>query len=217
MQGLALIVSVVAMGLGFGAAGIVGMLTGFVAAVGTGSGLAIAVAERGTGVKEQGPARTAQRMGGLVSAAACLGGAYYGGWASGWLWGGLGYIAGVGVSVVAAILPRVGRQMAFFKKKLEVAAAMRLMLRPVVGLDSDRALSEISSAGHFSDAEIERLHSEIVYLMLALWHMRFLEVARTRRVSIEPEDLTHRFMAALVSTSEMPASRRVISNLRLMG
>ena len=96
MQGLAVIVSLLAMGAGLAAAGLVGMLTGLVAVIGTGSGLAIAAAETGTAVATRGPVRVAQRLGGLVSAIACAGGAYYGGWALGWIWGGAGYLAGMG-------------------------------------------------------------------------------------------------------------------------
>ena len=45
MQGLAVIAALLAIGYGFGMAGVLGSLTGLVAALGVGSGLAIAIAE----------------------------------------------------------------------------------------------------------------------------------------------------------------------------
>ena len=54
MQGLAAIVVLLATGYGFGMAGVLGGLTGLVAAIGVGSGLAIATAESGTGVAASG-------------------------------------------------------------------------------------------------------------------------------------------------------------------
>ena len=110
MQGLAVVVTLLAMGAGFAAHGLVGTLTGIVAAVGTGSGLAIAAAERGTGVTAAGPVRIGQRLGGLISAAGCLAGAFYGGWGLGWLWGGVGYAAGMVASLVPTVFLTIGRR-----------------------------------------------------------------------------------------------------------
>ena len=87
MQGLAAIAVLLATGYGFGMAGVLGGLTGLVAAIGVGSGLAIATAESGTGVAASGDVRTAQRIGGFLAAGACLVGAVWGGWTVGWLWG----------------------------------------------------------------------------------------------------------------------------------
>ena len=87
MQGLAVIAALLAIGYGFGMAGVLGSLTGLVAALGVGSGLAIAIAESATGVAASGGVRGAQRISGFLAAGACLTGAVWGGWTVGWLWG----------------------------------------------------------------------------------------------------------------------------------
>ena len=110
MQGLAAIAVLLATGYGFGMAGVLGGLTGLVAAIGVGSGLAIATAESGTGVPASGDVRTAQRIGGFLAAGACLVGAVWGGWTVGWLWGLGGYIAGTAASVVLGFVMRRVRQ-----------------------------------------------------------------------------------------------------------
>ena len=108
MQALAALIGLVIVGVGFAYGGWRGALTGLVASIGVGSGLAILKAESGTGVDAHGTTeRTAQRIGGLVAALGCLGGAWYGGWRSGWLWGLAGYLLGAAVSVaVGSILER---------------------------------------------------------------------------------------------------------------
>lgn len=95
MQGIAVIAALIAIGYGFAAAGVLGAVTGLAAAVGVGSGLAIASAERGTAVAVAGPMRTAQRVSGILAAIGCLIGAYYGGWRFGWIWAIAGYAPGV--------------------------------------------------------------------------------------------------------------------------
>ncbi len=108
MQGLAVFVGLVAVGYGFAVGGIAGALTGLVAAVGTGSGLAIAIGEGGTGVAASGVMRRAQRMGGILAACGCLAAAYLGGWPWGWAWGVAGYAAGVAVALVLWAISRRG-------------------------------------------------------------------------------------------------------------
>jgi hypothetical protein len=99
-QGLAVLVALFLIGFGVAAGGWRGGLTGLIASIGVGSGLAILRAEGGTGVAEINPAaRRAQRSGGLVAAVACLAGVFYGGWTFGWLWGLGGYLAGMVVAV----------------------------------------------------------------------------------------------------------------------
>ena len=100
MQGCAVVVAFLAIGYGFAAGGLVGALTGLVAALGVGSGLAISAAEQGTDVEGAGPLRTAQRIGGILAAAGCLAGVIRGGWSTGWLWGIGGYLAGAATSLV---------------------------------------------------------------------------------------------------------------------
>ncbi|MEX2261098.1 MAG: hypothetical protein WD696_04065 [Bryobacteraceae bacterium] len=100
MQGLAVLAALFLLGYGFAVGGWRGGLTGLVASIGVGSGLAILRAERGTGIAEVNPAaRRAQRLGGLAAAVACLTGVLYGEWTSGWLWGLGGYLAGIVVAV----------------------------------------------------------------------------------------------------------------------
>ena len=99
-------VGLVAVGYGFAVGGIAGALTGVVAAVGTGSGLAIAFAEGGTGVAAAGLMRGAQRMGGFLAACGCLVAAYFGGWTWGWAWGVAGYAAGAAAALVLWALSR---------------------------------------------------------------------------------------------------------------
>lgn len=107
MQGIAVIVALIAIGYGFGSGGLAGAITGFVAVVGIGSGLAIARAESGTGVATSGATRSAQRAGGIVAAGACLIGAYYGGWRFGWIWAVVGYAAGVAIASLLRFLMSV--------------------------------------------------------------------------------------------------------------
>ena len=106
MQGFAAIAALLATGYGLGMAGVLGGLTGLVAVLGVGSGLAIATAESGTGVAVSGGVRAAQRIGGFLAAGACLTGAIWGGWTVGWLWGLGGYIAGAAVGVVLGFVMR---------------------------------------------------------------------------------------------------------------
>lgn len=98
MQGIVVVAALLAVGYGFGSGGLAGAVTGFVAAVGIGSGLAIARAESGTGVAAPGATRRSQRIGGLLAAVGCFIGAYYGGWRFGWLWAVVGYAAAVAVA-----------------------------------------------------------------------------------------------------------------------
>ena len=106
MQGLAVIVSLLAIGYGYHRAGFLGSMTGLFTSVGVGSGLAIALAESGTDVAASGSKRAAQQIGGFIAAGACLTGAIWGGWAVGWLWGLGGYIAGAVSGVVFAFAMR---------------------------------------------------------------------------------------------------------------
>ena len=72
MQRLAVFAALLASGYGFAAGGVLGPFTGLVAAVGVGSGLAIARAEPGTDVASVGATRHAQRIGGILAAIGCL-------------------------------------------------------------------------------------------------------------------------------------------------
>ena len=104
MQRLAVFAALLAGGYGFAAGGVLGALTGLVAAFGIGSGLAIARAEAGTDVASEGATRHAQRIGGILAAIGCLIGAYYGGWRFGWAWAIAGYAGGVAVSFLLRFL-----------------------------------------------------------------------------------------------------------------
>lgn len=100
-------VSLVAVGYGFAVGGVTGALTGLVAAVGTGSGLAIALAEGGTGVAARGLMRSGQRAGGLLAATGCILAVYFGGWTWGWAWGIAGYAGGTVMALALWALLRV--------------------------------------------------------------------------------------------------------------
>jgi hypothetical protein len=92
---------------GFVRGGWAGALTGLVTVLAIGSGLAIFLAEPGTGVEES-PRPLPQRFGGMVAAVATLGGAVHGGWRSGWLWGAAGFLLGLVVALgVGALSGRV--------------------------------------------------------------------------------------------------------------
>ena len=107
MHGLAVLAGLFLMGFGFSRGGWLGAFTGFVSAVGIGSGLAIARGEDGTEVAEANSNMgRSQRVGGIVAAAFCLAGSWYGGWDRGWLWGVGGYLAGMLSTVIAGMLLR---------------------------------------------------------------------------------------------------------------
>ena len=95
--------SLVAVVVGWMAAGVLGVLTGIVAVVGTGSGLAILIGAQGTGLSDKRVLRSSQRVGGIVAAMLCALGALHGGWGWGWAWGLGGYVAGM-VSVFMLFL-----------------------------------------------------------------------------------------------------------------
>ena len=115
MQGLAAIAALLAIGYGFGMAGVLGALTGLVAVLGVGSGLAIATAESGTSVAASGDVRTAQRIGGFLAAGACLVGAVWGSWTVGSLWGLGGYIAGAVAGLAIGFVMRLRNRQAVGK------------------------------------------------------------------------------------------------------
>ena len=82
-------------GMGYAAGGLRGALTGFVAALGVGSGLQIARAAPDTGVSSPPSTLLAQRIGGAIAACLTLAAAVYGGWRMGWAWGLGGYAVGM--------------------------------------------------------------------------------------------------------------------------
>ena len=110
MQGLVIIVGLLAIGYGYGMAGVLGSLSGLVAVIGVGSGLAIAASKSGTGVAASGGMRTVQRIGGFLAAGACLAGTVWGGWTAGWLWGLGGYIAGSASGVAIGIVMKLSHR-----------------------------------------------------------------------------------------------------------
>jgi hypothetical protein len=95
MQPITVFATLALAAYGYLHAGILGALTGLVAGVGTGSGLAIFGAAKDTDLSTSAPLRVAQRVGGVIAAIGCAAGAYYGGWAYGWAWGLGGYVAGM--------------------------------------------------------------------------------------------------------------------------
>jgi hypothetical protein len=105
--GVVIVACLIATGVGVAAGGPLGALTGFVVALGTGSGVAILFGSKGTDLSPVPPVRLGQKIGGLVAASACLGGAALGGWRWGWATGLTGYA--LGAAVAAALGLKAGR------------------------------------------------------------------------------------------------------------
>jgi hypothetical protein len=133
--GIAAVLCLLAIGYGFGSGGVLGAMTGLVAALGAGSGVAIIFGAKGTDLSRVEGVRTAQRIGGFVASVACLLAAWMGGWRWGWLTGFGGYFAGAGLASVLAL--RAGGQLGN-----EIAVAQSVGLSeavagtiPVVSLD----------------------------------------------------------------------------------
>jgi hypothetical protein len=107
IQRLAGIATLVLVVVGAATAGWRGALTGFVAGMGVGTGLAIALAERETGVALRGSrVRAIQRIAGLIAAVGAIVGVLYGGWTKGWLWGFLGFLPGPTFALLVGMLAR---------------------------------------------------------------------------------------------------------------
>ena len=105
MIGLVAIAVLVMSGYGFAAGGVLGALTGLIAAGGAGSGLAIAVGAKDTGTTPvTSRVGAVQRGGGVLTALLTAGLAYMGGWKWGWLWAAAGYAAGMLVTLAVGLL-----------------------------------------------------------------------------------------------------------------
>lgn len=96
----------VAAGFGYVAGGLAGALTGFLAVLAIGSGLAISVSEAGTGVHHIVRIRIIQRLGGVLVVVLSAFGLYWGGWAWGWLWVLGAYLGSMGLVVVTGLAVR---------------------------------------------------------------------------------------------------------------
>jgi len=106
MQAIIGLISLALAAYGFTQAGVLGVLTGAIAGFGIGSGLAIVAAARFIKVSTSPSDRTAQRLGGLISAVGCAAGIYYGRWALGSVFGMAGYAAGMLATMLIAIASR---------------------------------------------------------------------------------------------------------------
>ena len=106
MQAIIGLISFALAAYGFTQDGVLGVLTGVIAGFGIGSGLAILAASKFSEVSATPSERTAQRLGGLISAIACAAGVYYGGWALGSVLGMAGYASGMVATVVIAMAMR---------------------------------------------------------------------------------------------------------------
>jgi hypothetical protein len=100
---LPLLAGLTLIGYGFASGGMLGALTGFVAALGIGSGLAILSDQKDAELSADETTKTSQRIGGILAALLCGVGAFYGGWRYGWAWGLGGYIIGALSTVVIAL------------------------------------------------------------------------------------------------------------------
>jgi hypothetical protein len=95
MQPIIGLISLALAAYGFTQDGVLGVLTGLIAGFGIASGLWILAATRFSDGSKSPSERTAQRIGGLISAVACAAGIYFGGWALGSVFGMAGYAAGI--------------------------------------------------------------------------------------------------------------------------
>ncbi len=107
MQAIIGLISLALAAYGFTQAGVLGILTGAVAGFGVGSGLSILAAKH---LAQASPRSTrenlAQRLGGLISALACVAGVLYGGWSFGSVLGMAGYAVGMLATPLLAIASR---------------------------------------------------------------------------------------------------------------
>lgn len=87
-------------GAGFSYGSWLGALTGFIAAIGIGTGLSIAIAGMGIDDSSSLGENLIHRLGAIVSSVGTAVGIHYGGWRWGWLYGGLGF----GVGIIATYL-----------------------------------------------------------------------------------------------------------------
>ena len=108
MQALARFAAVLLGSLGFVEVGILGALTGIVAGLGIGSGVAMLFAAKGADLSAFHRLRDRQRLGGFMSATLCGAGAAYGGWTTGWAWALAGYALG---AITALTVVRQRQQM----------------------------------------------------------------------------------------------------------
>ncbi len=106
MHSITVVAALLVIGYGFAAGGFLGSLTGLVAAIGVGSGVAIARDEASTMLSTITLVRIAQRIGGLFSAMGCVIGAYHGGWQFGWGWGIGGYLFGGAAALLLQVVMR---------------------------------------------------------------------------------------------------------------
>ncbi len=106
MQAIIGLISLALAAYGFTQAGVLGVLTGAIAGFGVGSGLSVLATKDFAEVSTKGRERTAQRLGGLISAIACAAGVYYGGWSFGSLFGMAGYAIGIIATLLLAFVLR---------------------------------------------------------------------------------------------------------------
>ena len=81
------------------------------------------------------------------------------------------------------------------RKKLLLDAAIQLVLNATLRRDHDAALAEIATAGHFEKAGLDLIKRELPLLEIALWHLQFLQYAK----SLGAQEVTKRFTVALAS------------------
>ena len=87
--------------------------------------------------------------------------------------------------------------MAFFKKKIEIAAAMRLALRSQFRRDLGEALKEVAAGTSLSTDESQLLEKEVELLEISMWLLRFGEAAQSQHVQIDQHELGLLFGIAL--------------------
>ncbi|HJQ12036.1 MAG TPA: hypothetical protein VJ840_13485, partial [Gemmatimonadaceae bacterium] len=106
MQAIIGLISLALAAYGFTQAGVLGILTGAIAGFGVGSGLLILIPQKFTADSIAPRKRTAELLGGLISAVACVAGVLYGGWSFGSVLGMAGYAAGMLTTFFLEIVSR---------------------------------------------------------------------------------------------------------------
>jgi hypothetical protein len=85
-----------------------------------------------------------------------------------------------------------------FKAKLEIEAAMRLVLGAALRRDPDATLADIAQSGTLTPEDIATVKRELLPFDLALWHLLFLQLA----AKLGAEELTSRFTISLALASK---------------
>jgi len=85
--------------------------------------------------------------------------------------------------------------MPFFRKKLELLVAVRMVLSATIRRDYDGALVEVRGGGVLTDDDLLALKRELPTFALALWHLQFMD----HLSRIGPQEMTKQFTLGLAA------------------